>query len=144
LLTRELLRPSKLTFSIGCLSCPTESGSGTFLFHAIRHLVATGEAEGWPGRRILEACAENVRGLDVHPVAVTLARVTWLLALGGLIGDRPAKLTVPVFLGDAMQWNLRRYVKLTFWLRCLVKNASFRFRQASPAIKLCSNKDWKP
>ena len=51
-----------------------------------------------------------MRGLDVHPVAVTLARVTWLLALGDLVRDRPAKLTVPVFLGDAMQWNLRRYV----------------------------------
>jgi hypothetical protein len=36
--------------------------------------------------------------------------VTWLLALGNLVEDRPAKLSVPVFLGDAMQWNLRRFV----------------------------------
>ena len=85
-------------------------GSGTFLFHAVRHLVKAGRAAGWPGPRILQACAENVRGLDVHPVAVTLARVTWLLALGPLVTDRPSKLTVPVFLGDAMQWNLRRYI----------------------------------
>lgn len=85
-------------------------GSGTFLFHAVRRLKAAGKAAGWSGRRILEACEEKVRGLDVHPVAVTLARVTWLLALGDLVADRPAKLTVPVFLGDAMQWNLRRYV----------------------------------
>ena len=33
-----------------------------------------------------------------------------LLALGNLLADRPAVLRVPVFLGDAMQWNLRRYV----------------------------------
>lgn len=85
-------------------------GSGTFLFHAVRRLIAAGRAAGWAGPRILQACAENVRGLDVHPVAVTLARVTWLLALGDLATDRPARLTVPVFLGDAMQWNLRRYV----------------------------------
>ena len=26
------------------------------------------------------------------------------------MADRPTKLTVPVFLGDAMQWNLRQYV----------------------------------
>jgi hypothetical protein len=58
-------------------------GSGTFLFHAVRHLIAAGQAAGWSGTRILEACEEKVRGLDVHPVAVTLARVTWLLALGG-------------------------------------------------------------
>ncbi|WP_428488525.1 N-6 DNA methylase, partial [Rhodopila sp.] len=85
-------------------------GSGTFLFHALRRLIAAGRAAGWPGARILEACAEKVRGLDVHPVAVTLARVTWLLALGDLVTERPSKLTVPVFLGDAMQWNLRQYV----------------------------------
>jgi SAM-dependent methyltransferase len=85
-------------------------GSGTFLFHAVRRLKEAGKAAGWSGQRILEACEEKVRGLDVHPVAVTLARVTWLLALGDLLADRPAKLTVPVFLGDAMQWNLRRYV----------------------------------
>jgi SAM-dependent methyltransferase len=85
-------------------------GSGTFLFHAVRRLVAAGRAAGWTGPQILEACADKVRGLDVHPVAVTLARVTWLLALGELVTDRPAKLTVPVFLGDALQWNLRRYV----------------------------------
>ena len=85
-------------------------GSGTFLFHAVRHLVAAGRAASWSGADILDACVENVRGLDVHPVAVTLARVTWLLALGSLVADRPAKLSVPVFLGDAMQWNLRRYV----------------------------------
>ena len=85
-------------------------GSGTFVFHAVRRLAAAGRAAGWTGPRILQACADQVRGLDVHPVAVTLARVTWLLALGDLVRDRPAKLTVPVFLGDAMQWNLRRYV----------------------------------
>jgi len=85
-------------------------GSGTFLFHALRRLVAAGRAAGWTDRRILEAAAAQVRGLDVHPVAVTLARVTWLLALGDLLASRPARLTVPVFLGDAMQWNLRRYL----------------------------------
>jgi hypothetical protein len=84
-------------------------GSGTFLFQAVRRLVAAGRDAGWPAGRILDACAERVRGLDVHPVAITLARVTWLLALGALVLERRAKLTVPVFLGDAMQWNLRRY-----------------------------------
>ena len=85
-------------------------GSGTFLFHAVRRMVAAGQAAGWEAPRILDACADQVRGLDVHPVAVTLARVTWLLALGDLLADRRGPLRVPVFLGDAMQWNLRRYV----------------------------------
>jgi len=76
----------------------------------VRRLIAAARAAGWPAARIIDACSEQVRGLDVHPVAVTLARVTWLLALGNLIAERPARLNVPVFLGDAMQWNLRRYV----------------------------------
>jgi hypothetical protein len=85
-------------------------GSSTFLFHALRRLIAAGRSADWSGRRILRGFADKVRGLDVHPVAVTLARVTWLLALGDLVTDRPAKLTVPVFLGDAMQWNLGQYI----------------------------------
>lgn len=82
-------------------------GSGTFLFHSLRRLIDAGHAAGMPPAQIVAACAERVFGLDVHPVAVTLARVTWLLALGDLVQDRPATLSVPVFMGDAMQWNLR-------------------------------------
>ena len=82
-------------------------GSGTFLFHALRHLTAAGRAAGTAPRDIVAIAGNNVFGLDVHPVAVTLARVTWLLALGELLEHRPATLSVPVFMGDAMQWNLR-------------------------------------
>ena len=85
-------------------------GSGTFLFHALRRLIAAGQAAGWGEKRIALCCEAQVRGMDVHPVAVTLARVTWLLALGPVLSARPPRLTVPVFLGDAMQWNLRRFV----------------------------------
>ncbi len=53
-------------------------------------------------------CVAQVRGLDVHPVAVIIARVTWLLALGRSVEHRAGQLYVPVFLGDAMQWNLRQ------------------------------------
>lgn len=83
-------------------------GSGTFLFHAIRHLQRAAAEAGWPAARTLDACAAQVRGLDVHPVATIIARVTWLLALGDTIRDRQGDLHVPVFLGDAMQWNVPR------------------------------------
>jgi len=86
-------------------------GSGTFLFHALRRLIAAGRIAGWGSADILAACSDKVRGLDVHPVAVTLARVTWLLALRELVLERSAGgLTVPVFLGDAMQSNLHRHL----------------------------------
>ena len=79
-------------------------GSGTFLFHAIRRLRAAGAALP-PAERVRRATAQ-VRGLDVHPVAVIIARVTWLLALGEDIHHRDGDLHVPVFLGDALQWNI--------------------------------------
>lgn len=82
-------------------------GSGTFLFQSLRHLIATARAAGTDPSEIVAAASDKVFGLDVHPVAVTLARVTWLLALGELLEHRPPSLSVPVFMGDAMQWNLR-------------------------------------
>ena len=82
-------------------------GSGTFLFHALRHLIAAGREAGLPAREIVASCADRVFGIDVHPVAVALARVTWLLALGDLVQDRPHTLSVPVYMGDSMQWSLR-------------------------------------
>jgi methylase of polypeptide subunit release factors len=83
-------------------------GSGTFLFHAIRAKLAAAERAGVQRAQAVAACVAQVRGLDVHPVAVIIARVTWLLALGPAIEDRRGELHVPVFLGDAMQWNLRQ------------------------------------
>jgi SAM-dependent methyltransferase len=81
-------------------------GSGTFLFHAVRRLLAAAREAGWSDARAVRTAAARVRGLDVHPVAVIIARVTWLLALGQAVQSREGALHVPVYLGDAMQWNL--------------------------------------
>ena len=94
--------PAPLTSRVLDPAC----GSGTFLFHAIRHLRAAGLAEGLSAAERVERATRLVRGMDVHPVAVIIARVTWLLALGEDVADRSGDLHVPVFLGDAMQWNV--------------------------------------
>ncbi len=73
-------------------------GSGTFLFHAVRHLLAAAKEAGLPDTEAVRRCAERVRGLDVHPVAVIIARVTWLLALGPAITERQGAYTCPSFL----------------------------------------------
>jgi hypothetical protein len=83
-------------------------GSGTFLFRAIRLKLAAAEAAGLARAKAVAACLQQARGLDIHPVAVIIARVTWLLALGPAIEERVGELHVPVYLGDAMQWNLRQ------------------------------------
>jgi hypothetical protein len=80
-------------------------GSGTFLFWAIRRLLAACDAAGMSNRDALKRAVQHVQGIDLHPVAVTLARVTYLLALTPeRLADRE-DLTVPVFLGDSVLSN---------------------------------------
>jgi len=81
-------------------------GSGTFLFQALRRYFAAAEAAGRDPGEAVAACTGRVIGVDVHPVAVTIARVTYLLAIGAQrLAQRAGSLTVPVYLGDALQWN---------------------------------------
>lgn len=82
-------------------------GSGTFLFHCIRAYLAAADTAGTPNKDAVTGLTRNVIGMDIHPVAVTLARVTYLLAIGTqrLNVDRPDDLTVPVYLGDSLQWE---------------------------------------
>ena len=81
-------------------------GSGTFLFHAVRRVLAEAEEAGVAqGDRAAEA-ARRVAGTDIHPVAVIIARVTFLLALAPALIGRRGGFNVPVYLGDAMQLGI--------------------------------------
>jgi len=89
-------------------------GSGTFLFHCVRKYLDAAHAAGVPLAAALDGLTRHVIGMDLHPVAVLFARVTYLLAIG------PGRLTdgsrgpvhVPVFLGDSLQW---REQQLDLW-----------------------------
>lgn len=84
-------------------------GSGTFLFHAVRAVLDAAEAAGMAKAEAVRRAAANIAGIDIHPVAVIFARVTYLLALiPALRMEHPGNVTVPVYLGDALQWNLAR------------------------------------
>lgn len=82
-------------------------GSGTFLFHAVRRYLAAAETVGLANSDALDGVISHVTGMDLHPVAVSLARTTYLLALGAdkLNGER-GTITVPVYLGDSLQWAI--------------------------------------
>ena len=82
-------------------------GSGTFLFQAVRRYVAAAEAVGAAVPDILRGVTRGVLGMDLHPVAVTFARVTYLLAIGRRLLMAPSRgaIFIPVYLGDSMQWN---------------------------------------
>jgi hypothetical protein len=80
-------------------------GSGTFLFWAVRKYFEAADAAGRTNREAVNGVVSQVFGIDLHPVAVTLARVTYVLAIGtARLQDRDP-LTIPVYLGDSIQLN---------------------------------------
>ena len=84
-------------------------GSGAFLFHAVRALLETADGSGLPADEAVRLAAEKIAGIDIHPVAVIFARVTYLLALMPALRKRhPGSVSLPVYLGDALQWNVSR------------------------------------
>jgi hypothetical protein len=78
-------------------------GSGTFLFHAIRNFIKEAEEAGLEERLRAEEATNHIAGMDIHPVAVIIARVTYLLALAPVIATRAGSLSIPVYLGDSLQ-----------------------------------------
>ena len=60
-------------------------GSGTFLFHAVRNFLAEAEEVDMPIVNWASEATQLVAGMDIHPVAVIIARVTYLLALAPVL-----------------------------------------------------------
>ena len=87
-------------------------GSGTFVAEAVSHFIAAAAAANWKPGNVLNRLREAVTGIDVHPVAVHLARAAWTLAARPAINDASAagfdaSLSIPVYLGDALQLRFR-------------------------------------
>lgn len=86
-------------------------GSGTFVFHAVRRLLKAAEDAGMPVREAIERACRQIFGIDVHPVSVQIARVTFLLAIGQeRLKQRPDQFNIPVYIGDSLQWNTRGFL----------------------------------
>ena len=87
-------------------------GSGAFVSEAVSHFIAAAKATGWDPREVLNRLRGAVTGIDVHPVAVDLARAAWTLAARPAINAAGAtgynaSLSIPVYLGDALQLRFR-------------------------------------
>jgi hypothetical protein len=85
-------------------------GSGTFLFQAVRNFIAEAEDAGMKPHHIAAEAAAHVAGMDIHPVAVIIARVTYLLALAPALNARDGAVSIPVYLGDAMQLSISEWM----------------------------------
>lgn len=73
-------------------------GSGGFLFAAVQRL----RKEGLSGKKLVEEVLENVIGLDVHPVAVLMAKANLLLALGEDRAALPRQINLRVYMADTL------------------------------------------
>ncbi|MYH42398.1 MAG: N-6 DNA methylase [Acidimicrobiaceae bacterium] len=80
-------------------------GSGTFLRAATVRYTTAARSAGMTLEDTLTGLQRSVIGVDIHPVAVHLARATWVLAARDVIGSASnvSELAVPVYLGDSMQ-----------------------------------------
>jgi hypothetical protein len=74
-------------------------GSGSFLRAAITHFL---DRDASPEAGRLQRVLDHVVGIDVHPLAVVIARATYLLALGPLVRAAKGHISVPVYLADAL------------------------------------------
>lgn len=81
-------RKSFLTLDPAC-------GSGTFLTNIVARLRKNGCS--------LEEILNNVYGIDLNPMAVTIARANYLLALGKLVEERKTAIFIPVFMADSIR-----------------------------------------
>lgn len=80
-------------------------GSGTFLFHTIKLIISESKRKNKSSKKIIKLICEKVAGIDIHPVAVIFSRITYLLAMIEEMKDDRPTISIPVYLGDALQWH---------------------------------------
>ena len=95
----------------GAAALDPACGSGTFLYHAVQLLLESArlhpELAGSPQTQV-EVVNKLVAGLDLHPIAVELAKTTKMLAFGDLPTDYGDLIDSPnIYLGDSLQWETR-------------------------------------
>ena len=102
-MTRELVT-DPLNQSVLDPAC----GSGTFIAEAISNYIEAAHTAGMDESEIFGKLRDSVIGIDIHPVAVHLARAAYVLAARSAIRKDPhTSITVPIYMGDALQLRYR-------------------------------------
>ena len=79
-------------------------GSGTFIYRSIRHHIEKGAP--------LSDITKNVAGIDVNPIAATITKANYLIAISDLIEDSE-EITLPIYTKDCLKSpDLFNYGKL--------------------------------
>jgi hypothetical protein len=74
-------------------------GSGTFLYLTI---LEKRKRLGEKIENLLEHILDSVCGIDIHPLAVIIAKVNYILALSELFDKRKENISIPIYLADSI------------------------------------------
>jgi hypothetical protein len=78
-------------------------GSGTFIVQSIRRIREYAEEHFVDQRELLMKITNNVRGIDLNPLAVLASKANYLIALSDLLRYRPMEgMDLPIFLADSI------------------------------------------
>ncbi|MBI6078344.1 hypothetical protein [Clostridium perfringens] len=86
-------------------------GSGIFTVTLIKKIIGTKNIHDMTSKeksKLLFNILNRVSGIDINPLSVLTARVSYMLAIAPLIGDN--KIEIPVYLGDSA--NIPKLVEL--------------------------------
>jgi hypothetical protein len=87
-------------------------GSGTFLYQAVRQKrTLLGDSA-----ETLAHIQDAVVGVDIHPLAVIVAKTNYVLALGDLLRKRRGKIAIPIYLSNAIRLP-EREAQTTLWMQ---------------------------
>jgi len=74
-------------------------GSGTFLYYIIKYKKKFLQND----KDLLDKIVDSVSGIDIHPLAVTISKTNYILALGDLLLNRDKRISIPVYLSDSIK-----------------------------------------
>jgi len=88
----------KIEYTGGRLLDPS-CGSGSFLFAAARRLRNIAKLSK---SKLVRAVIENIIGIDVHPVAVLMAKANLILSLKEEIANYPEEINLQIYMADTL------------------------------------------
>ncbi|MDT7886093.1 MAG: N-6 DNA methylase [Thermoproteota archaeon] len=78
-------------------------GSGTFLCNGIRMLKEELKQRDWKLSEILNYVLTSIVGIDINPLATTIAKANYLIALGELLNVRTGPILIPIYVADSIK-----------------------------------------
>jgi hypothetical protein len=99
-------------------------GSGTFLYLTIKHK----RSQLGDSTKTLEHILDSTVGIDIHPLAVIIAKTTYLLGLGDVFKKRKKTVQIPIYLADSINLPEQEHGDLK------VPAPGFHMRMASKLI----------